>query len=87
MTLPVFGFPLYEAMGYVYHPDYTSLYCDTEMTALFAKMNVLATSPTPVSFDTLGFLAIIPRLTLFIREMKTQKCTLKMVQFIRSNEE
>lgn len=46
MTLPVLGFPLYEAMGYVYHPDYTSLYCDTEMTALFAKMNVLATSPT-----------------------------------------
>lgn len=46
MTLPVLGFPVYRAMGHLYHPDYTSLYCDTEMTALFAKMNILAKSPT-----------------------------------------
>lgn len=46
MTLPVIGFPLYEAVGHLYHPDYTSLYCDTEMTSLFASMNLLAKSPT-----------------------------------------
>ena len=46
MTLPVIGFPLYEAVGHLYHPDYTSLYCDNEMTSLFASMNVLAKSPT-----------------------------------------
>lgn len=46
MTLPVLGFPLFEAMGHIYHPDYTSLYCDTEMTALFSKMGMLAVSPT-----------------------------------------
>lgn len=46
MTLPVIGFPLYEAVGHLYHSDYTSLYCDTEMTSLFASMGLLAKSPT-----------------------------------------
>ena len=46
MTLPVMGFPLYEAIGYLYHPDYTSIYCDNEMTSVCAKMNKLAISPT-----------------------------------------
>lgn len=44
MTLPVLGFPLYEAMGYLYHPDYESLYCDNEMTNVCAKLNRLAIS-------------------------------------------
>jgi len=46
MTLPVIGFPLYEAMGYLYHPDYESLYSDNEMTVVCAKLNKLAVSPT-----------------------------------------
>ena len=46
ITLPVMGFPLYEAIGYLYHPDYTSIYCDNEMTSVCAKMNKLAISPT-----------------------------------------
>lgn len=45
MTLPVMGFPLYEAIGYLYHPDYTSIYCDNEMTSVCAKLKKLAISP------------------------------------------
>ena len=32
MTLAVLGWKLYERFGYIYHPDYKFLYCDTEQT-------------------------------------------------------
>lgn len=32
MTLAVLGFPLYRKFGYIYHPEYKSLYCDEEQT-------------------------------------------------------
>lgn len=31
-TLPVIGKKYYETFGYIYHPDYQSLYCDEELT-------------------------------------------------------
>jgi len=33
-TLTIFGRKLYDSFGYLYHPSYTSLYCDTELTDL-----------------------------------------------------
>lgn len=33
-TLPVMGRALYERWGYIYHPDYRSLWCDNEQTAV-----------------------------------------------------
>jgi hypothetical protein len=33
-TLCVFGRAMYESFGYIYHPDYKSLFCDTELTDL-----------------------------------------------------
>jgi len=32
MTLTVMGFPLYKQFGYIYNPEYKSLYCDDEQT-------------------------------------------------------
>jgi hypothetical protein len=31
-TLCIFGRRLYESLGYIYHPEYASLFCDTELT-------------------------------------------------------
>lgn len=31
-TLCIFGRKFYESQGYIYHPDYKSLFCDTELT-------------------------------------------------------
>ena len=31
-TLCIFGRKVYEEMGYIYHPEYKSLFCDTELT-------------------------------------------------------
>lgn len=31
-TLCIMGKPYYERFGYIYHPDYTSVYCDNEFT-------------------------------------------------------
>lgn len=31
-TLCIFGRKFYESRGYIYHPDYKSLFCDTELT-------------------------------------------------------
>ena len=45
MTLPVIGWKLYEAMGYLYHPSYTSIFCDNEMTHVCMMLNKLAVSP------------------------------------------
>ena len=33
-TLCVFGRTMYQSFGYIYHPDYKSLFCDTELTDL-----------------------------------------------------
>tara|TARA_E500000318_G_scaffold31802_1_gene31643 strand:+ start:15308 stop:15988 length:681 start_codon:yes stop_codon:yes gene_type:complete len=32
MTLPCIGWKFYESCGYIYHPDYTSVFCDNDMT-------------------------------------------------------
>jgi glycosyltransferase involved in cell wall biosynthesis len=32
LTLPILGRDLYQQLGYVYHPDYFSLYCDDDLT-------------------------------------------------------
>ena len=33
-TLTIFGRKMYDHFGYLYHPDYKSLFCDTELTDL-----------------------------------------------------
>lgn len=33
-TLSIYGRKMYERFGYLYHPDYKSLFCDTEVTDL-----------------------------------------------------
>ena len=33
-TLTIFGRKMYERFGYIYHPEYKSLFCDTELTDL-----------------------------------------------------
>ena len=43
MTLPCLGWKLYEAFGYIYHPDYESLYCDNEQTLVCEALNKFAT--------------------------------------------
>ena len=61
MTLPVLGWKLYESFGYLYHPSYTSVFCDNEMTLSCLMVNKLAISPvclfrhqwTPEPFDEL----------------------------------
>jgi hypothetical protein len=45
MTLCVMGWKNYKDFGYIYHPEYTSLYADTEQTLVFKKKNKLAISP------------------------------------------
>ena len=45
MTLPVLGWNLYKKFGYIYHPDYTSLYCDNEMTIVCRDLGKLLVSP------------------------------------------
>lgn len=41
ITLPIIGRPLYEKMGYIYHPAYKSEFADAEQTAVFTNMGVL----------------------------------------------
>tara|TARA_R100001082_G_scaffold109370_1_gene86408 strand:- start:2110 stop:2796 length:687 start_codon:yes stop_codon:yes gene_type:complete len=61
MTLPIIGWKVYEKWGYIYHPDYTSLYCDTEQTFALQIMGKLAAVDiclakhewTPEPFDEL----------------------------------
>ena len=45
-TLPVMGKKLYDAIGHWYHPDYTSIYCDTEMTELCMMLGKFAVCET-----------------------------------------
>lgn len=61
MTLTVMGFPLYKKFGYIYNPEYTSLYCDNEQTQVCASLGKLAKCDlciikhqwTPEPFDSL----------------------------------
>lgn len=41
MTLTVMGFPLYKQFGYIYNPEYKSLYCDNEQTQVCAALGKL----------------------------------------------
>lgn len=38
-TLPIVGKKFFDRFGYVYHPDYTSLYCDEELTLVSRMLN------------------------------------------------
>ena len=61
MTLTVMGFPLYKQFGYIYNPEYMSLYCDNEQTEVCHRLGKLAIAPyciirhewTNEPFDTL----------------------------------
>jgi len=61
MTLTVMGFPLYKQFGYIYNPEYKSLYCDNEQTEVCHRLGKLAIAPyciirhewTNEPFDTL----------------------------------
>tara|TARA_Y100001973_G_C5175746_1_gene321788 strand:- start:260 stop:829 length:570 start_codon:yes stop_codon:yes gene_type:complete len=44
MTLPIIGWKVYESWGYIYHPDYTSLFCDNEQTTVLQMMGKFAVS-------------------------------------------
>ena len=44
MTYTIMGYPLYKAFGYIYHPEYTSVYCDNEQTQACAMIGKLAVS-------------------------------------------
>lgn len=39
ITLSIMGKKLYDHFGYIYHPDYKSLYCDNEFTEAVYSMN------------------------------------------------
>ena len=41
MTLTVMGFPLYKQFGYIYNPEYKSIYCDNEQTQVCAELGKL----------------------------------------------
>jgi hypothetical protein len=61
MTLTVMGFPLYKQFGYIYNPEYKSVYCDNEQTEVCHRLGKLAIAPyciirhewTNEPFDTL----------------------------------
>ena len=61
MTLPIIGWKVYEKWGYIYNPEYTSVYCDTEQTEVLLRTKKLAVSDmclakhewTPQPFDEL----------------------------------
>lgn len=44
-TIPVMGWNLYRKFDYVYHPEYTSLWCDNEYTELLSAMGRLVYRP------------------------------------------
>jgi len=37
-TLVIMGKPMYDYFGYIYHPDYKSLWCDNEFTEVIRQM-------------------------------------------------
>lgn len=42
ITLSILGRELYKHFGYIYHPDYKSLYCDDEFTQEVTRLNKVA---------------------------------------------
>jgi len=42
ITFSILGRELYNQFGYIYHPDYKSLYCDNEFTIEVQRMNKVA---------------------------------------------
>jgi len=49
MTLPVIGWNFYEKLGYIYNPEYTSVFCDTEQTSVLMILNKLVVSETCIA--------------------------------------
>lgn len=45
ITLSIIGRKLYETLGYIYHPDYKSFYCDNEFTDVVRAMNKVHYDP------------------------------------------
>lgn len=41
-TLTIYGYKYYQRFGYIYHPDYQSLYCDDEQTQVGRLLNKIA---------------------------------------------
>lgn len=41
ITFSILGKKLYEHFGYIYHPDYKSLYCDNEFTQEVTRLNAV----------------------------------------------
>lgn len=41
ITFSILGRKLYDQFGYIYHPDYKSLYCDDEFTQEVKRLNVV----------------------------------------------
>src|SRR5262249_53245122 len=41
LTLPILGRDLYRRLGYVYFPDYFSLFCDDDLTQVATRLGVL----------------------------------------------
>ena len=41
ITLSIMGYKLYKYFGYIYHPDYKSLYCDNEFTEVVYGLNAV----------------------------------------------
>ena len=46
ITLSIMGKKLYDKLGYIYHPDYKSFYCDNEFTDVVRQMNKVVYIPT-----------------------------------------
>lgn len=42
ITFSILGKKLYDHFGYIYHPDYKSLYCDDEFTSEVTRLNKVA---------------------------------------------
>lgn len=49
MTLTVIGFPLYNQFGYLYNPEYKSLYADDELSQVCIRLGKLARSDTCIA--------------------------------------
>tara|TARA_R110002110_G_scaffold55576_7_gene158563 strand:+ start:1789 stop:2472 length:684 start_codon:yes stop_codon:yes gene_type:complete len=47
-TLCILGRPYYDRFGYIYHPDYKSLYCDNEFTNVATKLGKQKYIPTVI---------------------------------------
>lgn len=48
ITLSILGKKLYDYFGYIYHPDYKSLYCDNEFTEVVNALGKVKYIPTVI---------------------------------------